>query len=42
MYGNISNIEQNAKATQLICKPIVLIGPFCAVYSLTTQANVEN
>jgi prepilin-type N-terminal cleavage/methylation domain-containing protein len=42
LYGSTSNLVQNANNTQWVCKPTVIIGPFCATYTLTTGAYAQN
>ncbi len=42
LYGNQSNLVQNNNGSQWICRPTVLIGPFCAIYSFSTQAYTQN
>jgi len=42
LYGNTTNLVQNNKATLWICKPVVIVGPFCANYILNTQAYAQD
>ncbi|HUY53302.1 MAG TPA: prepilin-type N-terminal cleavage/methylation domain-containing protein [Candidatus Dormibacteraeota bacterium] len=42
LYGNQSNLIQNDNKSQWICRPTVLIGPFCAIYNFSTQAYTQN
>ena len=42
LYGSTSNLTQNSIGTQWICRPTVLIGPFCANYNLSTQVNTQD
>ena len=41
LYGNTSNLEQNASKSQWVCKPTVIVGPFCATYTLETGAYAQ-
>jgi hypothetical protein len=42
LYGNSSNLEYNKNTGQYNCEPTVLVGPFCAIYPLTTQAYAQD
>jgi hypothetical protein len=42
LYGNLTNLVLNNNRSQWICRPTVLIGPFCAIYSFSTQAYTQN
>jgi len=42
LYGSTGNLVQNDNSTQWVCQPTVLIGPFCATYSLTSEAYAQN
>ena len=42
LYGNSSNLEYNKNTGQYNCKATVLVGPFCAIYPLTTQAYAQD
>ncbi|HEY5268085.1 MAG TPA: prepilin-type N-terminal cleavage/methylation domain-containing protein [Candidatus Saccharimonadales bacterium] len=42
LYGSTGNLVQNSIGTQWICRPTVLIGPFCANYNLSTQVNTQD
>jgi prepilin-type N-terminal cleavage/methylation domain-containing protein len=42
LYGSTNNLRQNINSTQWVCKPTVIIGPFCATYTLTTGAYAQD
>lgn len=42
LYGDKNNLEYNGNTGQYNCQPTVLIGPFCSIYSLNTQAYTQN
>ena len=42
LYGGTNNLVQNTNKTQWVCKPTVIIGPFCSTYTLTTGAYAQD
>jgi len=42
LYGGTNNLVQNVNNSQWVCKPTVIIGPFCATYTITTGAYAQD
>ena len=42
LYGDKNNLEYNGNTDQYNCKATVLIGPFCSIYTLNTQAYAQD
>lgn len=42
LYGDKTNLEYNGNTKQYDCGATVLIGPFCSIYTLNTQAYAQD